>query len=210
MWLARRVSDMRFGQGQILYGPRYDSGIIFVLLEGRVRLYKAFGSQELTLEIVEAGQLFGDVPALTGRQSGTYAEALAPSRVALLSTNVIRQLVQDNPEVGMRLAELLARRLHEHRDRMADVALKKVPARLASLLLRLLETEGVVTPEGVGIRTRYTHEQLATMIGAKRVAVSRAMSGLRKVKAVEVKGRRVYLKDQAALQWAAGIDQREV
>lgn len=209
LWLARRVPDMRFERGRILFGPRHDSPIVFLLLEGRVRLYKAFGGQELTLEIIEAGQLFGDVPALARRQRGTYAEALAPSRVALLSTSVIRQLIQENPEVGLRLAEALAGRLYEYRERMADVALKKVSARLASLLLRLLETEGVVTREGVGIRTRYTHEQLATMIGAKRVAVSRAMASLRRVKAVEVKGRRVYVKDRAALQRAAEVEQHK-
>ena len=203
LWLARRVPDVRFGRGQILYGPRYDSRIIFVLLEGRVRLYKALGSAELTLEIIEAGHLFGAVPALAGRQHGAYAEALVPSRVALLSIKVIHQLVQENPELGLRLAELLARRLYYYQERMADVALKKVSARLASVLLRLLETEGVVTPEGVVIRTRYTHEQLATMIGAKRVAVSRAMTGLRGANAVEVKGQRIFLKDKAALQRAA-------
>ena len=78
LWLAWRVSDMRFGRGQILYGPRFDSRVIFVLLEGRVRLYKALGSTELTLEIIEAGQLFGDVPAMASHQRGTYAQALAP------------------------------------------------------------------------------------------------------------------------------------
>jgi len=168
LWLARRVPVVRFERGQILYGPRGDSPNILVLLEGRVRLYKMLGSQELTLEIIEAGQVFGDVPALAGRQRGAYAQVLAPSRVAIIGTNVLHQLVQKNPKVGLRLAELLAERLYEHRERMADVALKKVSARLASLLTRLFEAEGVVTREGVGIRTRYTHEQFATMIGAKR------------------------------------------
>jgi CRP-like cAMP-binding protein len=146
---------------------------------------------------------------LAGRSRGTYAQALAPSRVALLSTNVMRQLVQENPEVGLRLAEGLSSRLYEYRERMADVALKKVSARLASLLLRLLETEGVVDREGIGIHTRYTHEQLATMVGAKRVAVSRAMGELRGLEAVEVKGRRIYLEDKAALRRAAEIGSRE-
>ena len=59
--------------------------------------------------------------------------------------------------------------------------------------------------EGVGIRTRYTHEQLAAMIGARRVAVSRAMGELRQLEAVEVKGRRVYLRDEGALRKAAEI-----
>jgi CRP-like cAMP-binding protein len=71
------------------------------------------------------------------------------------------------------------------------------------LLVRLFETQGMVNREGVRIDTHYTHEQLATMIGSKRVAVSRAMRELRELGAVEVKGRLFYLKDEAALKRAA-------
>jgi CRP/FNR family transcriptional regulator, cyclic AMP receptor protein len=168
-----------------------------------VRLYRTLGSAELTLEVIEAGRLFGTVPALAGRRQEAYAEALMPSKVALLSTSVIRNLMRENPEVGQRMAEELSNRLYEYQQRMLDVALKKVPARLASLLERLFETEGVVSREGVRIDTHYTHEQLATMIGSKRVAVSRAMGDLRELGAVEVKGRLLYLRDEAALRWVA-------
>ena len=203
LWLARRTPEMRFEEGQTIHGPDYDTTIIFALLEGRVRLYKLLGGEEMTLELIEAGPLFGDVPALAGRRRETYAEALLPSRVALISARVMNQLIRENPEVGRRLAEGLSERLYEYQQRMIDVALKKVPARLASLLVRLFETQGVVSRAGVRIDTHYTHEQLATMIGAKRVAVSRAMGELRGVGAVDVKGRLLYLKDQAALTRAA-------
>lgn len=208
-WLARRVPEKRLGRGQILYGPTQESRSIFVVLEGRLRLYKMLGGAELTLEIVEAGQLFGDVPALAGRQRDAYAETLHPSRVAILSISLLDHLVQENPEVGLRLAGRLARRLYESREWTADIALKKVSARLASLLIRLLQTEGMVDREGVGIRTRYTHEQFAAMIGARRVAVSRAMGELRRQGAVEVEGRRVYLSDEDALRRAAEIIPRK-
>jgi CRP/FNR family transcriptional regulator, cyclic AMP receptor protein len=203
MWLASRVPDMHFEQGQVLWGPAQGSLIIFVLLEGRVRLFKTLDGAEITLETVQAGELFGDVSALAGRRRGTYAEALEPSRVAMLSRRVLNDLVREEPEMGMRLAEELAARLYEYRERMADVALKQVPARLASLLLRLFEAEGVVGREGTRIGTRYTHEQFAAMIGAKRVAVSRAMGQLRELEAIESRGRWLYLKDEAALQRAA-------
>ncbi len=210
LWLARRVPEMRLVRGQILWGPTQESRSIFVMIEGRLRLYKMLGGAELTLEIVESGHLFGDVPALAGRQRGTYAETLDPSRVAILSISLLHHLVQGHPEVGLRLAERLAGRLYEAREWIADIALKKVSARLASFLIRLLETEGMVDREGVGIRTRYTHEQLAAMIGARRVAVSRAMGELRRLGAVVVKGRRVYLGDEDALRRAAEITAPEV
>ena len=43
---------------------------------------------ELTLEIVEAEHLFGDVPALAGRLWDVYAETLDPSRVAILTISL--------------------------------------------------------------------------------------------------------------------------
>ena len=129
LWLARRVPEMRLGRGQILYGPTQESRSFFVMIEGRLRLYKMLGGAEL---IVESGHLFGDVPALAGRQRGTYAETIDPSRVAILSISLLHHLVQENPEVGLRLDERLAGRLYESREWIADTALKKVSARLAS------------------------------------------------------------------------------
>jgi CRP/FNR family transcriptional regulator, cyclic AMP receptor protein len=153
------------------------------VLESRLRLYKMLGCAKLTLD---------------------------PSRVALLTISLLHHLVQENPEVGLRLAERLARRLYESREWIADVALKKVSARLASFLMRLLETEGMVGTAKVSAYARYIHEQFAAMIGARRVAVSRAMSELRRLGTVEVKDRRVYLRNEEALRRAAEIAPRKV
>ena len=73
LWLALRVPEMRLGRDRIIYGPTQESGIVFIVLEGRVRLYKILACAELTLEIVGAGHLFGDVPALAGKPRGMYA-----------------------------------------------------------------------------------------------------------------------------------------
>ena len=55
---------------------------------------------------------------------------------------------------------------------------KGVSARLAGLLYMLVESEGVMTPDGPMIPTHYTRRQLASMIGAQREAVTRAFSEL--------------------------------
>jgi CRP-like cAMP-binding protein len=90
---------------------------------------------------------------------------------------------------------------------MADFADKDVPGRLASLILYLVEAEGVATGEEgrYEIPTRYTHERLGTMIGAGRVAVSRAFARLREAGAVEQqRGRPIRVVDMEALERAAG------
>jgi CRP/FNR family transcriptional regulator, cyclic AMP receptor protein len=84
------------------------------------------------------------------------------------------------PEVGLRLVRYLSERLRETEISLPEFAHKDVPVRLASQILRLVESEGVVSREGYKIPTRYTHEQLATMIGSRRAPVSRTFAKLRK------------------------------
>jgi CRP/FNR family cyclic AMP-dependent transcriptional regulator len=106
--------------------------------------------------------------------------------------------------VGLRLLDLLADRLRVMDQRMCDVVHKDVPARLATLILQLLESEGIVKAKG-GYRlpTKYTQEQLATMIGAKRVAVTRAFKYLREAGIVETTQRRIHVRDIESLEHAA-------
>jgi CRP/FNR family transcriptional regulator, cyclic AMP receptor protein len=109
----------------------------------------------------------------------------------------------DKPQVGLKVMSVLSERLSLAEDRMEDIALKEVPARLASFILQLVESEGIMTAEGPKIPTRYTHRQLATMIGANREAVTRAFGKLRSEGGVELRNRRIFVTDPEALKRAA-------
>jgi CRP/FNR family transcriptional regulator len=112
----------------------------------------------------------------------------------------LEKLIMKTPEVGLRLIRELAQRLHASEARYADIVGKDVPARLATLILTLVDSEGVVSSESYRIRTHYTHEQLASMIGCKRVAVTRAFRKLEEGGAVKLKDRRIVVKDMDALK----------
>ena len=103
------------------------------------------------------------------------------------------------------MVRLLSERLRLCETRLEDVGLKEVPARLASLVLQLSESEGIMTGEGPTIPARYTHYQLATMIGSTRESVTRAFTKLRRAGAVELRHRHIYVKDIEALKHAAAL-----
>jgi CRP-like cAMP-binding protein len=68
----------------------------------------------------------------------------------------------------------------------------------------LAESVGVMSKEGPMIPTRYTHKQLGSMIGSNREAVTRAFSALQEGGAIDVRSRRVYVRDFEALRRHAG------
>jgi CRP/FNR family cyclic AMP-dependent transcriptional regulator len=202
--LGRRMPEMHLERGQILYTPAYQSRTLFLLLRGRVRVYRVAEGREITLGVVGAGEMFGEAALTNRRRQGAYAQAMKSSEVVLMGQETLRSLVRDKPEVGLKAIQLLSERLSFCEDRMADIGLKEIPARLAGLILHLVQSEGVVTTEGYQIPTRYTHEQLGTMIGAKRVAVTRAFTKLKEAGALELKRRYIYVTDMKALELSAG------
>ena len=199
--LAKRAPDTFLERDDILYSPQNGTERLFVLKEGRVQLYEIEeGGDEITLSVVEYGNVFGEM-ALTGQSlEGLYVRALAPSTVVSLKREDVEDLITKKPEVGLRLVRELAERLRDSERRYADVVGKDVPARLATMILRLVDSEGVVSSESLRIPNHYTHEQLASMIGCKRVAVTRAFRKLKEGEAVELDDRRIVVKDIEALK----------
>ena len=171
-----------------------------------MQLYEINGEgEEITLSVIEDGNVFGEM-ALTGQSlNGLYVRALTPATVVSLRRAELEDLIVKKPEVGLRLVRELAERLHDSEARYADIVGKDVPARLATLILTLVDSEGVVSSESYRIPTHYTHEQLGTMIGCKRVAVTRAFRKLEEGGAVELEDRRIIVKDMGALKELAEV-----
>jgi CRP/FNR family cyclic AMP-dependent transcriptional regulator len=177
---------------------------LLLLLEGRAQVYEESDhpGQELTISVVESGTLVG-ATGFAPHPCGLRVEALEPSIVCDVKRWAFEELLDRNPTLGTRVASLLAARLIETEGRLADLARKEVPERLASQILRLVESEGVVTREGYRILTPYTHRQLGTMIGANREAVTRAFGRLRSEGVVELRNRQIFVTDTEGLRQTA-------
>jgi len=202
--LIRQNSDVRVGEGEVFYAPWEHDGKLFILKKGQMRLYRTEGAREFTLEVVEAGTVFGEMAFTPHRLRESYARAMEASIIFVMERAEVERLIQEKPQVGLKMVSLLSERLHYYETRMEDITLKAVPARLASLILFLIESEGVQVPGNIRIPTRYTHEYLGTMIGANREAVTRAFGRLQDEGAVQVRRRLIYVEDVEALERAAG------
>jgi len=202
--LLERNAEIHLGAGEVFYTPQEPDGKLFILKQGRVRIYKMEASREFTLEMVDAGTVFGEMAFTPHRLRESYARAIVPSVVLVMERAAVERLIEEKPQVGIRMISLLSERLHYYETRMQDVTLKEVPARLASLILFLIQSEGVQIPGEIRIPTRYTHEHLGTMIGANREAVTRAFGHLQDEGALQMRRRFIYVQDVEALERAAG------
>jgi CRP/FNR family transcriptional regulator, cyclic AMP receptor protein len=203
--LDRRTADLRLEPGEILFAPHEAGEKLFFLKEGRIRIFTTTPEgRELTLEIVNAGEILGEMALTAQSVQGAYAQAVEPSTVSVVSREELELLILEKPEVGLKIVHLLSERLRTYAIRMEDLGLRGAPARLASVILLLIESEGVVSGRGLKVPTRYSHQHLGTMIGVSREAVTRAFAQLQDEGAVELVRRNIYVTDREALKRIAG------
>ena len=205
--LVRGASFVRLEEGDVLVvGPEEQAERMLLLVAGQLQVYELSLSsgRELTLSVLADGSALAATGLVPRWVRNLHMRALEPSVVCRVNREDLEALVRRNPEVGLRLARMLATQLMLMEDRWADVVEKEVSARLAGLLYMLVESEGVMTSEGPMIPTHYTHRQLASMIGSQREAVTRAFSELQEGGCVEVRSRRVHVRDLDALRRDAG------
>src|SRR5829696_4329048 len=199
--LNGQLSDVHLEPAQIFYTPQDVSERLFLLWKGRVRIYKTTDMREFTLAMDEAGTVFGEMALTAQQMQGAYAQAMEPSEISVMHRADLEELMLEKPEVGLQITHLLSERLRRYETRLEDITLKGITARLVSLLLLLLESEGVVTGDHIlKIPIHYTHQQLGTMVGANREAVTRAFGQLQDEGIVELKRRLIYVPDAEVLR----------
>jgi CRP/FNR family cyclic AMP-dependent transcriptional regulator len=200
--LAQRCSYISVRRGEDFYRPEIHNGGLFLILEGRVRVYLITSDgKEVTLDMLGSGTVLWGRRLVLVDDQAVYAQAVEQTELAFMGREDLDRLILKKPEVGLRLMELLARRLDSSNERMAEVSHKEILSRLASQILRLLEGEGVVDQQrNHKLATTYTHERLGTMIGAGRPAVTRAFGQLQEEGVLELRRRRIYVRDLEALR----------
>jgi hypothetical protein len=99
------------------------------------------------------------------------------ARVALLDERFAARVARW-PEVGAALMDRLARRSRWLAMHLAICHMPRLQTRLRVLFWYIADRWGRVTPEGVVVPLELTHETLAGLVGARRPAVTTALTEL--------------------------------
>ena len=205
--LALLSASVHLGAGEA-FALEEGRSALLLLTSGRVRVHEPnTAGPGLTLSMVENPSVVAQTGFAAWPPRVVLVEALEPSVLRVLEGEAFDDLVRRNPEVGVKTIRVLGERLYSCEERLSDMVRKEVPARLAGLILSLSEHQGVVTANGSRmIPARYTHNQLASMVGSNREALTRALGRLRRAGGVEVKDRLIHVVDADVLTRIVGSD----
>ncbi|MEM8780770.1 MAG: Crp/Fnr family transcriptional regulator [Cyanobacteria bacterium P01_G01_bin.49] len=152
---------------------------VYFILEGWVKIRTHnFDGKEVTLNIVGKGEIIGEMAALEEAPRSTDAITLTGTTVTNIPAKDFVNLLHSDPIAGVRLAQLMAKRLRQINRRL-QLRESDSLSRVADTLLFLAEGQGKVMKQGM-IIPNLPHRELSSISGLARETVTRSLTKLEK------------------------------
>ena len=169
-------------------------GTIGVVSAGRIAVVvRGDGTRSRTIALLQEGDALV-MPAEDWQGApGARAVAATDSEV-LMVAGALDEVIALDPAAGAWLVRALAQAVAD-RELSTAIALEpRLERRLILKLRQLAERWGRVTPDGVRLDLRVTHQELADMVGAARESVTVAFGRLQEQGEIELSRRTVIIR----------------
>ena len=164
------LSTARPGQPIYLKGDAAER--VYYVLKGRVRVFEnLYSGREMTLDVVEAGHIFGESAFTEGALRPTCVQAV--NRVTMLSFRPADVLpyFRSEPQLALHFLQLCSGTMDHLTARMVDQCLLDRYGKMAGYILDETASDSVGKGTAGGVLP-YTHEELSVSLGLNRSTVT--------------------------------------
>ncbi len=165
-----------FRNGAVIFYKGEEGTSMMTLLRGQVRI-SAFSEdgREIILNSIEPGGFFGEIALIDGKKRSANATAVGQCTLLLINRRDFIPFLKQNPEIAIRLLTVVCERLRYTSEIAETVAFLTIPARLARLLMKIAETQGVETADGLHIDLKLSQREMGNFIAASRESVNKQL-----------------------------------
>jgi CRP/FNR family transcriptional regulator len=172
----------------------------YIVSKGKVKITKlSQEGKEIILELISPTDIFGGVAVLRNFPYPANAVAMEDSEILKISRKNLMRLVDRFPNLMYCIALQLGDRMKSSYDSLKNIALERVEARIAALLLKLANKVGEETKEGLLIDMRLTKQDVADMVGTTVETSIRTFSKFKKQGLLSDTDGKIIIKDRDGL-----------
>lgn len=184
--LRDRAEVHTYERGALIFREGDAAEELFVVQEGQVAIAThSLDGRESVIAILEPPSLFGEMPLFDDSPRMADARALQPSSLVALRYDHVRAILDERPRLLWSIVRLLAQRLRTTDEALTDAVLLDVPGRTAKRLLELAGSRNDFV-------TTLTQEEMASLIGASRERVNKALATFQRLGWIETVERGHY------------------
>jgi CRP-like cAMP-binding protein len=187
-----------------------DGGLgLYAVMRGTVKISSSsIDGREAVFNLIHAGEIFGEIALLDGRPRTADAVAMTDCSIMMIDRREFMPLVHEQPEVAIKLVELLCARLRHTSEQYEEMMFLDFPGRLAKALLRLAERIGAASGRSDVL---ITQREISNILGRSRETTNKQLRAWARQGVVALKRGRVMVLQPVVLAAVAtpGFEPRD-
>jgi CRP/FNR family transcriptional regulator, cyclic AMP receptor protein len=171
--LCRYAKPTSLKRGATIFAKGDVGNSLYAVINGTVKIsISSPDGRNAILNLISAGELFGEVALLDGKERTADATANTNCEIFVIDRRDFLPFVKSQPTLAMKFIELLCERLRWTSDQVEQVILQDLPRRLASALLGLTEKRKLEpTSQTIAI----TQQEISEMVGMTRESINKQL-----------------------------------
>ncbi len=195
--LCRYAKTRTVKRGAVIFSKGDSGNSLFAVSSGTVRIgVSSADGREAMFNIIGAGEIFGEIALLDGRERTADAIATADGELLVVDRREFMPFLQSQPLLATKIIELLCTRLRWISDHVEQVILPSLPARLAKALVRLTEKDDT---KPTSSKLTITQLEISQMVGMSRESINKQLRAWEKQKWVRISRGSIAVLNKDAL-----------
>jgi CRP/FNR family transcriptional regulator len=184
-----RVADVavprHFGPGEIVFRERDESDTCYVVRNGHARAVRAHADgRTITLASFGPRDIFGELAMFDDERRSATVEAIDALDVLAILGPDMRRLLDEQPQLAVKLVISLGRRLRAANERLAGQSFQTVQSRVATVLSQLVAQARHEGAHDRDVLLTITQADIAQLAGSSRESASRFLAVLERAGAI--------------------------
>jgi CRP/FNR family cyclic AMP-dependent transcriptional regulator len=199
--ILKFASERRVRRGQTIFQRGDEGSSLMAVLRGRVRISSVSGEgKEVTLNVINPGEIFGEIALLDGQPRSADATATEDTTLLMVERRNLIPFLRQNGDLYLRLLAVLCTRLRRTSTALEEIALFDLPARLARVLLKLAVDYGRTCGNGTRIDLKLSQRDLSNLVASSRESVNKQLRSWRESGVLDLEGGLIILRRPAELE----------
>ncbi len=192
--LAGIAREITIQIGDTLFDQGDESDALYIVVSGIIRIYlTADDSREATINLLEEGEVIGEMALLDGLPRSAGAAALTEARLIVVPREPFMALLDSSPKLARQIILMLCERLRAANAQVDQAIFHDLRYRLLGLLRQLAVIHGRIEADVAIVDMELTQGTLAQMLGSSREAVNKQLRALAKEGKIKVNGPHIEL-----------------
>jgi CRP/FNR family transcriptional regulator, cyclic AMP receptor protein len=187
--------------GEEIYAKGSPGNCMMVVLRGKAKMSSvSLEGKEIVLNIVNPGEIFGEIALLDGEERSADATAMTDCELLILNRRDVMPFFERHADICLMLIKILCERLRRTSEQVEDLVFRHVESRIAKALLQLSKNSGQPYVEDRVLQLHLSQSELGNLVGITRESVNKQLKAWQRARFVDLAKESIIIIDRAALR----------